>query len=81
MSLQVEKLEKNMAKLTIEVSADDFEKIGPWIEGGSNYFLQNFVASERVLHPGFSGYTKDELRQFAEIMVPFVGHVALRGVD
>ncbi|MCI9570612.1 MAG: anaerobic ribonucleoside-triphosphate reductase activating protein [Lachnospiraceae bacterium] len=62
-------------------SADDFEKIGPWIEGGSNYFLQNFVASERVLHPGFSGYTKDELRQFAEIMVPFVGHVALRGVD
>ena len=26
MSVQVEKLEKNMAKLTIEVSADDFEK-------------------------------------------------------
>lgn len=26
MSLQVEKMEKNMAKLTIEVSADDFEK-------------------------------------------------------
>ena len=26
MSLQVEKLEKNMAKLTIEVSADDLEK-------------------------------------------------------
>ena len=27
MSLQVEKLEKNMAKLTIEVSAEDFEKL------------------------------------------------------
>ena len=26
MSLQVEKLEKNMAKLTIEVSAEEFEK-------------------------------------------------------
>lgn len=26
MSLQVEKLEKNMAKLTIEVSADEFSK-------------------------------------------------------
>ena len=26
MSLQVEKMEKNMAKLTIEVSADDLEK-------------------------------------------------------
>ena len=28
MSLQVEKLEKNMAKLTIEVSAEELEKIG-----------------------------------------------------
>ena len=26
MSMQVEKLDNNMAKLTIEVSADDFEK-------------------------------------------------------
>lgn len=26
MSLQVEKLEKNMAKLTVEVSAEQFEK-------------------------------------------------------
>ena len=26
MSVQVEKLEKNMAKLTIEASAEDFEK-------------------------------------------------------
>ena len=26
MSVQVEKLEKNMAKLTVEVSAEDFEK-------------------------------------------------------
>ena len=26
MSVQVEKLEKNMAKLTIEVSAEEFEK-------------------------------------------------------
>ena len=26
MSLQVEKLEKNMAKLTIEVAAEEFEK-------------------------------------------------------
>ena len=30
MSLQVEKLEKNMAKLTIEVSADELEKALQW---------------------------------------------------
>ena len=30
MSLQVEKLEHNMAKLTIEVSAEDVEKARMW---------------------------------------------------
>ena len=30
MSVQVENLEKNMAKLTIEVSAEDLEKADVW---------------------------------------------------
>ena len=34
MSLQVEKMEKNMAKLTIEVSAEEFEKA---LEGLNDY--------------------------------------------
>ena len=44
MSLQVEKLEKNMAKLTIEVSADDLEKA-----------LQNAYMKQknRIALPGF----------------------------
>ena len=44
MSLQVEKLEKNMAKLTIEVSADDLEKA-----------LQNAYKKQknRIAIPGF----------------------------
>lgn len=62
-------------------SAGDFEKIGPWIEGCESYFLQNFVASEHVLCSGFSGCTKGELERFAAIMAPFIGHVALRGID
>ncbi len=44
MSLQVEKLEKNMAKLTIEVSAEDLEKA-----------MQNAYQKQksRITLPGF----------------------------
>ena len=44
MSLQVEKLEKNMAKLTIEVSAEDLEK------AMQNAYLK---AKNRITIPGF----------------------------
>ena len=44
MSLQVEKLEKNMAKLTIEVSAEEFEKA---LQGAYNKQKKN------ISLPGF----------------------------
>lgn len=63
-------------------TGEDFRQIGPWIEGCQHYYLQNYVASELVLHPeGFDGFTKEELLEFAEIVKPYVGNVALRGID
>lgn len=62
-------------------SAEDFEKIGPWIAGCSNYFLQNFVDSGNVLNPVYTGCTKEELLRFLEIVEPYVGHAGIRGVD
>lgn len=60
----------------------DFREIGPWIEGCGKYFLQNFTESGQVLEPGiFSGFEKEELERFAEIVRPFVGEVSLRGID
>ena len=44
MSLQVEKLEKNMAKLTIEVPAEDLDK------AMQNAYLK---AKNRITIPGF----------------------------
>ena len=44
MSLQVEKMEKNMAKLTIEVSAEELEKA---IQGA---YLKN---KNKITLPGF----------------------------
>ena len=62
-------------------SAEDFEKIGPWISGCPNYYLQNFVDSGNVLKGGFSGCTKDELLSNLRIAAPYVGHAELRGID
>lgn len=63
-------------------TSEDFRQIGPWIAGCPDYYIQNYVPSERVLHPdGFSSFTKEELLFFAEITAPFTGQVKLRGID
>ncbi len=62
-------------------SEDDFREIGPWIAGCGDYYLQNFVDSGNVLNPVYSECTKDELLAYAKIVEPYVGHVAIRGVD
>ena len=61
---------------------EDFREIGPWIQGCGNYYLQNFTESGQVLEPGiFSGFGKEELEEFAELVRPYVGQAALRGID
>lgn len=62
-------------------SARDFERIGPWLAGSSRYFLQNFSDSGQVLCSGYSGCSKEELLSYLEIVRPFVGQAALRGVE
>ena len=61
--------------------AEDFARIGEWISGCPNYFLQNYVDSENVLVSGFSSYSKEELLSFMDIVKPYVEHAELRGVD
>lgn len=62
-------------------TAEDFKKIGPWIAGCPNYYLQNFTDSGNVLEDGFSACSKEQLLEFADIVRPFVGSVSLRGID
>lgn len=61
---------------------DDFRKIGPWIKGCPEYYLQSFTESGQVLIPGvYSDFTKDEMMVFANLVRPYVGQVRLRGID
>lgn len=60
----------------------DFEEIGPWINGCSHYYIQNYAASDRVLAPnGLDSFSKNELLSFANAVKPYVEQVALRGID
>lgn len=59
---------------------EEFRKIGEWIAGCKRYFLQGYQASERVIRPEFTSYTKDELEKFREILLEKISCVGIRGV-
>lgn len=61
--------------------AEDFLKIGLWLENCSAYYLQNYTDNEHVLQPGFSSYSSQELQAFADLLKPYIRHVELRGID
>lgn len=62
-------------------TAADMKKIGEWISGAKNYYIQNYRDSEHVIQSGLHGFTLDELKKFQEIVSPYVEHCELRGVD
>lgn len=60
---------------------EDFEKIGEWIRGADAYYLQSYQDSDRVISPGFTPYSKEELQEIQQLLLPYVPTVELRGVD
>ena len=57
-----------------------FIDISELISGAENYFIQNFVDSGNLIKSGYSGFTKEELQSFVEIVRPKVKNVSLRGI-
>ncbi|MCR4960098.1 MAG: anaerobic ribonucleoside-triphosphate reductase activating protein [Lachnospiraceae bacterium] len=60
---------------------ETFEDIGELIKGAERYFLQSYVDSDRVILPGFSSYSKEELEKYCNILHKYVKTVSIRGVD
>ena len=58
---------------------EGFRQIGEWIRGARRYFLQPFTDRESVPFAGFHAPEKARLEEFADIVRPFVGAVAIRG--
>ncbi len=59
---------------------EDFEKIGRWIRGAKNYFLQAFADRDSVIYAGFTAPPAEKMRGFAAAAAPFVENVGLRGI-
>lgn len=57
-----------------------FRELGAWIRGARRYYIQNFIPRDTVLCPGLSGFDRQELEGFAQLVAPFVERVELRGV-
>jgi pyruvate formate lyase activating enzyme len=61
--------------------AEDFEKMGAWIEGAEQYFLQPFTTRDTVPDRTLSAPDPDNLREYRDIAARFVKNVEIRGID
>lgn len=59
---------------------ESFEKIGKWLHGSKNYYLQNFEDGDNVISKGFHGFEKEELLEFSKILAPHFEKVGIRGI-
>lgn len=60
---------------------EDFVSIGKWIQGAKAYYLQAYKDSGDIISPGLSSYSKSELNEFREVLLPYVKTVCIRGID
>lgn len=60
---------------------DDIDKIGQWVKGCHNFYLQNYRENENVINPIYSGFQKEELVTFQKHLSKYVKHVEIRGMD
>ncbi len=59
---------------------DSFIGIAEWIKGAGKYYLQSFVDRDTVPFAGLEARSEDEMKEYAEIVKPYVGVVELRGI-
>lgn len=62
-------------------NAETVAKIGKWLNGADNYFIQSFKDSEFVPNHSLTPCTKEQLLSYKELLNPYIKNVALRGVD
>lgn len=60
---------------------ESFEKMAELIKGAERYFLQGYVDSDKVIAPGLSAYTYEEMQEFLPIFEGKVKQVEIRGVE
>lgn len=59
---------------------EDFLRIGEWLKGEKNYYIQQYQTSGELVGEEMTPYEKSELLEFSTIMKSFVENVGVRGV-
>lgn len=62
-------------------TCESFGKMAELIKGADKYFLQGYVDSDKVIAPGLSAYTYEEMQEFLPIFEGKVRLVEIRGVE
>lgn len=60
---------------------ENFQEIGRMIQGAKHYYLQAFIDRDSVAYAGFHAPEPEKIREYAEIVRPFVDFVGVRGVE
>ena len=60
--------------------ADDFRRIGEWLRGDENFYLQQFIDSGDIMQAGYSAHEKPDMAVFADIMREYIPNTSLRGI-
>lgn len=60
---------------------EQMRKIGEWIKGAEQYFLQQFVDSGDVIQPGLHAWEPEILHRYREIMSGYTVVTGLRGIE
>ncbi len=56
------------------------EAMGKWLSGEKNYHLQSFVDSGDLVGTEVSGFTKEEMEELRQAVLPYIPTTRLRGI-
>lgn len=59
---------------------EDMLEIGKWLAGSRRYFLQAYRESDQMIGSGFSGYSREQLENFRELLLSQISEVGIRGI-
>ena len=62
-------------------TANDFTEIGKMIQGAERYYIQCYKDSEKVLTPGLSAPTQEELQSYLAAVQQYIPQAELRGIN
>ena len=64
-------------------SVEEFERIGVWLAGAQQYFLQGFRENENLLDPSgqFAAFSVGEMETMAQKARKYIAKVEVRGVE